>query len=95
MQAVKLPVLTGPPTKKLMFKAALRQSKCCVATRRGASQSRAAPVAAGTLPAVEGGILATRTGVVSGDANELFIAWQELTVSPAGLEARLYVSQDG
>jgi len=34
-------------------------------------------------------------GVVSGDANELFIAWQELTISPAGLEARLHVSQDG
>ena len=61
MQAVKLPVLTGPPTKKLMFKAALRQSKCCVATRRGASQFRAAPVAAGILPAREGGIHASRT----------------------------------
>ena len=61
----------------------------------GASQFLAPAVAAGILPAVEGGILATRTGVVSGDANELFIAWQELTVSPAGLEARLYVSQDG
>jgi len=59
----------------------------------GASQFRAAPVAAGSLPVGNGGIHASRTKRASGDVNELFMAWQEFTVSPAGLEARLYVSR--
>jgi len=34
-------------------------------------------------------------GANSGDAHEFFIAWHNFAAFPAGLEARLYVSQDG
>ena len=64
-------------------------------TTLGASQFLAPVVAAGILPAVEGGILATRTGVDSGSVNGTSNVPQNFTALPAGLEARLHVSQDG
>ena len=52
-------------------------------------------VASGILPAVEGGILAARTGVDSGSVNGTSNLSQNITALPAGLEARLHVTQDG
>jgi len=59
----------------------------------GRPQSPAAAVAAGIRPAAEGGSLPPGPCVDSSGANESFMDWQELRALPAGLEARLHVSQ--